>query len=226
VGTDKRERQKTARQLKIEAEQRAAARTRRKRTAIRLGVGAVVVVAGLLLYSVVWGDDEDDAETADASDGSDEPTDESTTVPETTTTTFSDPALAEEVLGRGQPDPEPPPGDVAPDALEVSTLIEGQADTAVASGDTVVVHYVGELPDGTVFDTSWEIGQPYPVESIGQAGVIDGWNEGLIGATLGERRRLVIGSNKAYGAQGFPPDIPPDTPLVFEIDVVDIIPAG
>ncbi len=188
-------------------------------------MAAVVVVAGLLLYSAVWGDD-DDAETA-ADDSATTDDSSSTTVPETTTTTFSDPALAEEVLTREPPDPAPPPTDTAADALDISTAIEGTGAGVVAAGDTVVVHYVGKLPDGTVFDSSWERGEPFPVEAIGQAQVIAGWNEGLIGATLGERRRLVIGSDKAYGPTGTPDgSIPPDTPLAFEIDVVDIIPAG
>jgi FKBP-type peptidyl-prolyl cis-trans isomerase len=55
--------------------------------------------------------------------------------------------------------------------------------------------------------------------------VIVGWNEGLIGVKIGERRRLVIGSDKAYGPEGRS-GIPPDAPLAFEIDVVDVEPAA
>ncbi|HZA86120.1 MAG TPA: FKBP-type peptidyl-prolyl cis-trans isomerase, partial [Acidimicrobiales bacterium] len=91
----------------------------------------------------------------------------------------------------------------------------------------VTVHYVGVLPDGTQFDESWSGGQTFDVAPLGQAQVIDGWNEGLVGATIGERRRLVLGSDKAYGAAGSPDGaIPPDSPLVFEIDIVDIKPAA
>jgi FKBP-type peptidyl-prolyl cis-trans isomerase len=81
---------------------------------------------------------------------------------------------------------------------------------------------VGVLSDGTEFDQSWARGQPFPVENLGQASVNPGWNEGLVGAKIGERRRLEIGANKAYGAAGNPPSIPANAPLAFEIDVVDI----
>jgi peptidylprolyl isomerase len=105
--------------------------------------------------------------------------------------------------------------------VEVTTLIQGEGEGA-AAGDTVTVHYVGVLSDGTEFDESWSRGQPFPVENLGQASVIPGWNEGLVGAKIGERRRLEIGANKAYGAAGNPPTIPANAPLAFEIDVVDI----
>jgi FKBP-type peptidyl-prolyl cis-trans isomerase len=92
------------------------------------------------------------------------------------------------------------------------------------AGDQVTVHYIGKVPDGTVFDQSWERGQPFPV-TLGQGMVISGWDEGLVGARIGERRRLVLGSEMAYGAEGNG-SIPPDTPLAFEVDVIDIQPAA
>lgn len=218
VGTEKRERQKSARLLKIEAEQHAARRARRKRTTLRLVVTAVVVVAGVFAYSTIWGDDDD---TEAATDVGDEST---TTVPETTTTTYSNPQLAEEVLAREAPDPEPPPADTAPDALEITTLIEGEGE-GVANGDSIVAHYIGKTSDGNVFDESWSRGQPFGPLAVGSGQVIVGWDEGLIGAKIGERRRLVIGSEKAYGASGSG-DIPPNAPLAFEIDIVDVVKAG
>jgi hypothetical protein len=134
---------------------------------------------------------------------------------------YTDPRLAEEVLGRTPPDPEPPPADTRADALDVETLIEGEG-TPAALGDTVTVHYVGLLADGTVIDSSWERGEPFPVR-LGGGEVIAGWDSGLVGAQIGERRRLVIGSENAYGATGRDP-VPPDAPLAFEIDVVDVSP--
>jgi FKBP-type peptidyl-prolyl cis-trans isomerase len=218
VGTEKRERQKTARQTKIEAEQAAAKRSRRKRTAIRAAVAIVVAFGGLFLYSTIWagGDDNDD-------ESANEEEDTTTSLPTTTQPSYTNPELAEEVLAREPPDPEPPPAETPADTLEISTLIEGEGEGAVG-GDTVEVHYVGRLADGTVFDESWGRGETIPVEPLGQAGVIPGWNEGLVGAKIGERRRLVIGSDKAYGPEGNPGGIPPDAPLVFEIDVVDVRP--
>lgn len=198
------------------AEEAAARRQKTKRTGVRLGIGLVVVLALAFGYSLLTGDDDssDDTETADTT---------TTAAGDETTTTvaYSNPELAAEVLAREPPVPANAAADTPPDAVEVETLIEGQGDGA-APGDTVMVHYVGVLSDGTRFDESWSQGQPFPVENLGQASVIAGWNEGLVGAKIGERRRLEIGSDKAYGAGGNPPTIPANAPLAFEIDVVDI----
>ena len=200
------------------AEATAAKRERRRGTAIRIAVAAVVVLGVLFGVSQLMGDDEDSTETS-----GDDATSESTT-PETTTPEFVNPELAEEVLGREPPTPEPPPADTAADALDASTLIEGEGEGAQA-GDTITVHYSGVLADGTEFDESWSRGQPFPV-TLGQGQVIPGWDEGLIGAKVGERRHLVIGADNAYGAQGSPPAIPANAPLAFDVDVVDIQPAA
>lgn len=218
VGTEKRERQKAARLDKLSAEAMAAKREKTKRNAIRIALAAVAVIAVLFGVSVLMGDD-DSGETATGDESTD------TTAPtDTTTPDYSNPELANEVLGRDAPTPEPPPEDTKPGALETSTVIEGMGEGA-AAGDTVTVHYVGVLSDGTEFDQSWERGQPVPV-TLGQGQVIPGWDEGLVGAKIGERRHLVIGSENAYGAQGSGDVIPPDAPLAFDVDVVDIQPAA
>ena len=134
---------------------------------------------------------------------------------------FIDPALAAEVLARTPPDVEPPPAGTPADAVEVETLIEGRGEPA-ASGDTLTVHYVGALEDGSVFDASWARGEPFPV-TLGQGMVIAGWETGLVGARPGERRRLVLGSDMAYGESGTPDGvIAPGAPLAFVVDVVDV----
>jgi peptidylprolyl isomerase len=133
-------------------------------------------------------------------------------------------AIANEVMGRDAPEVEGVDEDVAADALDVSTLIAGDGPGAEV-GDLVVAHYAGVLADGTPFDDSWSRGQPFELQ-LGAGMVITGWDEGLVGAQAGERRRLVIGYQNAYGAQGRPPTIPPEATLVFEIDIVAIIPAG
>lgn len=117
------------------------------------------------------------------------------------------------------PDPDPPPADTPADALEITTLREGSGPGAEA-GDTVTVHYIGKTADGEVIDSSWVIGEPFPVE-LGQGMVIEGWEEGLIGAKVGERRRLVLGADMAYGDLG-QGDVPPGAPLAFEVDILDI----
>jgi peptidylprolyl isomerase len=216
VGTDKRERQRQGRQAKSVAEEAAARRQKTKRTGVRLGIGLAIVLALAFGYSLLTRDDDssDNTETADTT---------TTAAGDQTTTTvaYSNPDLAAEVLAREPPVPANAAADTPPDAVKVETLIEGQGEGA-AAGDTVTVHYVGVLADGTEFDQSWSRGQPFAVENLGQASVIAGWNEGLVGAKIGERRRLEIGSDKAYGATGNPPTIPANAPLAFEIDVVDI----
>jgi FKBP-type peptidyl-prolyl cis-trans isomerase len=220
VGTEKRERQRLGKQARSEAEQTAARRQKTKRTGVRLGIGLVIVLAVAFAYSLLTRDDSSDStETGDTT---------TTAAADATTTTvaYSNPELAAEVLAREPPVPANASADTPADAVQVETLIEGQGEGA-AAGDTVTVHYVGVLSDGTEFDESWSGGQPFVVENLGQASVIPGWNEGLVGAKIGERRRLEIGSDKAYGAAGNPPTIPANAPLAFEIDVVDITrPAG
>jgi FKBP-type peptidyl-prolyl cis-trans isomerase len=220
VGTEKRERQRLGKQARSEAEQTAARRQKTKRTGVRLGIGLVIVLAAAFAYSLLTRDDSSDStETGNTT---------TTAAADATTTTvaYSNPELAAEVLAREPPVPANASADTSADAVQVETLIDGQGEGA-ASGDTVTVHYVGVLSDGTEFDESWSGGQPFVVENLGQASVIPGWNEGLVGAKIGERRRLEIGSDKAYGAAGNPPTIPANAPLAFEIDVVDITkPAG
>ncbi|HEX6424066.1 MAG TPA: FKBP-type peptidyl-prolyl cis-trans isomerase [Acidimicrobiales bacterium] len=218
MATEKRERQRAARLEKTAAELTTAKREKTKRTAIRLVVAAVIVLAVLFGVSQLMGDDADDATTAPD-------TEATTTVPTTEPPApqYTNPELAEEVLGREPPEPTPPPEDTAGDALETNTLIEGEGEGAQA-GDIVTVHYVGVLSDGTTFDESWSRGEPFQVP-LGQGAVIPGWDEGLIGATIGERRHLLIGADNAYGEadQGV---IPPNSPLAFDVDVVDIQPGG
>ena len=220
MGTEKRERQRLGKQARSEAEQTAARRQKTKRTGVRLGIGLVIVLAAAFAYSLLTRDDSSDStETGNTT---------TTAAADATTSTvaYSNPELAAEVLAREPPVPANASADTPADAVQVETLIDGQGEGA-ASGDTVTVHYVGVLSDGTEFDESWSGGQPFVVENLGQASVIPGWNEGLVGAKIGERRRLEIGSDKAYGAAGNPPTIPANAPLAFEIDVVDITkPAG
>lgn len=212
MGTEKRERQRAARQAKTTAESEAEKRQRTKRTVVKVVGGAAAVLLALFLWSTLAGGDDDspDTETAETTETTAPAEDEA----------YSNPELAAEVLARGAPEPAPPPADLAADALDVETLIEGEGDGA-AEGDTVVAHYLGLIADGTVFDQSWERGETIDV-TLGQGTVIEGWDEGLVGAKIGERRRLDIGSEKAYGEQGAGEVIPPDAPLAFVVDIVDI----
>jgi peptidylprolyl isomerase len=218
VATDKRERQRAARLEKTFAEQTAAKRARTRSTGLRVVIAAVLVLAVLFGVSQLMGDDDGgDAATSDEDSTTSTPIDQSEAE-------FTNPELAEQVLARDAPTPAPPPADTAADALEVTTVIEGEGDGA-AAGDIVTAHYAGVLSDGTVFDESWSTGQTIPV-TLGTGGVIAGWDEGLVGAKIGERRHLVIGSDNAYGAEGRPPAIPANAPLAFDVDIVDIQPGS
>jgi len=75
--------------------------------------------------------------------------------------------------------------------------------------------------NGKEFDASWDGGQPFPVQ-LGQGMVIPGWDKGLIGIKKGGRRELIIPPELGYGAQGYPPDIPPNETLVFVVDAISI----
>ncbi len=101
-------------------------------------------------------------------------------------------------------------------------------DTKVGSGphpkigQTVSVQYTGTLLNGTKFDSSYDHGgQPIDFP-IGVGSVIKGWDEGVPGMKVGGKRRLVIPSNLAYGANPPTPTIPPNATLVFDIELVGV----
>ncbi|CAM5787719.1 FKBP-type peptidyl-prolyl cis-trans isomerase [Cellulomonas persica] len=106
----------------------------------------------------------------------------------------------------------------APTELTVQPLIEGTGKT-VEAGDNVLVQYSGVLWDGTPFDSSWERSEPFTVSSIGQAQVIDGWNEGLVGQKVGSQVLLVVPPDKGYGDQESG-SIPANSTLVFVVDIL------
>jgi FKBP-type peptidyl-prolyl cis-trans isomerase len=91
----------------------------------------------------------------------------------------------------------------------------------VKAGDTVVLHYVGKLKGGSVFDSSKGRGLPLEVV-IGRGVVIQGWDAGLVGMQVGGVRQLVIPPEEGYGAKGMPPVIPPGSTLFFEVDLIGI----
>ena len=123
-----------------------------------------------------------------------------------------------------KPEVEIPEGD-PPTELVVDDLEEGDGAEAQV-GDQLSVQYVGVLFDGgTEFDSNFDTGQPFEF-ALGGGQVIPGWDEGLVGMKEGGRRQLTIPPDLAYGAQGQPPDIPPDSTLVFVIDLESVTPAA
>ncbi len=88
-------------------------------------------------------------------------------------------------------------------------------------GDKVSVHYKGQLLDGTVFDSSYKRKQPIDF-NVGVGQVIAGWDEGIQLLRVGDKARFVIPSDLAYGSQGAGGIIPPDAPLIFDVELMDV----
>jgi peptidylprolyl isomerase len=104
--------------------------------------------------------------------------------------------------------------------LKIEDIKVGEG-RAVVAGDTVSINYRGKLVNGTEFDSSYKRGQPFET-AIGLGKVIKGWDQGIPGMKVGGKRKLIIPSNLAYGKNGHPPVIPPDAPLIFEVELVGI----
>ncbi|HST54691.1 MAG TPA: FKBP-type peptidyl-prolyl cis-trans isomerase [Solirubrobacteraceae bacterium] len=112
-----------------------------------------------------------------------------------------------------------PPKGKAPSKLVTKDIIKGSGAEA-KSGASVSVNYVGVLyHGGKAFDASWNRNQPFTFV-LGQGQVIPGWDQGVAGMKVGGRRELIIPAALGYGAQGSPPAIPPNAPLVFVVDLL------
>jgi len=106
------------------------------------------------------------------------------------------------------------------DELKIEILLEGTGEE-VEAGENVSVHYVGTFEDGTGFDSSVDRGVPFSFK-LGASQVIEGWDLGVLGMKVGEKRRLTIPSSLAYGEKGVPGAIPPNATLVFIVELLDI----
>ena len=104
--------------------------------------------------------------------------------------------------------------------LKIEVLQEGTGEEA-KNGDNVSVHYVGTLEDGTKFDSSIDRGAPFDF-LLGSGQVIKGWDLGVLGMKIGEKIKLTIPSDLAYGDDGIPNVIPPKSTLIFEVELLDI----
>jgi hypothetical protein len=213
MATTKRERQKAARRLKMEAMQKRAKRRQTTRRAIIVAVVAVVVLGtGALLF-------------AGKSPTTTTTTSTSTTVPATTTTTLP----AQPVAFSPVTDPSPagvwgkaptvvvPPG-APPTKAESDNLITGTGP-AVAIGDTFTVEYIlADYASRKVLQSSW----PHPYTgTLETGGFINGWVQGMVGMKAGGRRELILPPVDAYGATP-PAGIPKNDTLIFIIDLIKV----
>ena len=104
--------------------------------------------------------------------------------------------------------------------LSFEVIAEGDGETA-KNGMQVSVHYKGRLTDGTIFDDSQKRGTPF-IFTLGSGQVIPGWEQGLAGMKIGEKRVLTIPPELGYGAAGAGGVIPPNATLVFDVELIAV----
>ncbi|MBA0902203.1 MAG: FKBP-type peptidyl-prolyl cis-trans isomerase [Candidatus Nitrotoga sp.] len=105
-----------------------------------------------------------------------------------------------------------------PSGLQYEDLIVGSG-AAAQGGHTVTVHYTGWLTDGKKFDSSKDINDPFQF-TLGAREVIAGWDEGVQGMQIGGVRKLTIPPSLGYGVRGAGRTIPPDSTLIFEVELL------
>ncbi|MFO0737184.1 MAG: FKBP-type peptidyl-prolyl cis-trans isomerase [Labilithrix sp.] len=118
--------------------------------------------------------------------------------------------------------PAEPAASANPNAkLVTEDLVVGSGETA-ESGDTLSMKYAGTLLDGTEFDSTAKHGdQPFKFQ-IGAGRVIKGWDQGIVGMKVGGKRKLTIPPELGYGARGAGDKIPPNSTLVFNVELVGV----
>lgn len=105
--------------------------------------------------------------------------------------------------------------------LKKEDIVVGSGKEATA-GALVTVNYKGTFLDGKVFDTSLQPGREPFVFQLGAGMVIEGWDVGVAGMKVGGKRKLTIPSDMAYGSRGAGAAIPPNTPLLFEVELLEV----
>lgn len=220
MGTDKRQRQKEGRAIRIAAAE--ASQKKADQRALVLRAILVVVVVGVVvagLFILANGDDGDDTATPTTLDPL-----SSTSLPVDTTPALPSaagkPCVAQVTPpAEGEPTVPVKEGD-APTELVIEDLTVGTGEEITDPTQTVNVNYVGvACSTGETFDSSFARGEPveFPLD-----GVIPGWTQGLIGMKVGGTRLLGIPSELAYGAAGSPPAIAPDEALWFVVTLEGI----
>ncbi|KAK6461636.1 hypothetical protein DFJ63DRAFT_186260 [Scheffersomyces coipomensis] len=106
-------------------------------------------------------------------------------------------------------------------ATQIETISEGDGKTFPKPGDTVTIHYTGTLENGKKFDSSRDRGKPFTC-TIGVGQVIKGWDYAIPKLSVGQRSKLTIPGNEAYGDRGFPGLIPPNATLIFDVELLGV----
>jgi len=105
--------------------------------------------------------------------------------------------------------------------VEIETLQEGDGNTFPKPGQKVSCHYVLTLTNGKKIDSSRDRGSAFEF-TIGRGEVIQGWDEGLLKISVGQRAKLTIPAEMGYGAKGVPGCIPPNSVLIFDVELLKV----
>ncbi|KAI6073996.1 Peptidylprolyl isomerase [Aix galericulata] len=105
--------------------------------------------------------------------------------------------------------------------VHVETIAPGDGRTFPKRGQTCVVHYTGMLEDGKKFDSSRDRNKPFKFV-MGKQEVIRGWEEGVAQMSVGQRAKMTISPDYAYGSTGHPGIIPPNATLIFDVELMKL----
>ena len=110
-------------------------------------------------------------------------------------------------------------------ASGLTIIDQGQDDLTAAAGDKVWVEYSGKLENGTVFDASSRHPEQPLIFALGKGQVIRGWDEGIAGMKVGQKRQLIIPAKLGYGDQAAG-EIPPNSTLIFDVQLIGLKKGG